>query len=180
MKLSVIEYSILLECREFLSECNGIPLYKSFNSCSELEFKSHQKVKIRSKNVSSAYDDIIDDIIDDIVEYKNFKNRSLVTTTVRPIDEINSYYVFIPDSFKCMNVKPGIDSNIGETYDLIDSSVDNIQLTIDNLFAYSYEYGNLSKAIQYDNDIIFYNIPYYYCIKIDKPFNEVIKFYDNI
>lgn len=174
MKLSVIQYSILLECSRFLEESNNIPMYKAIKN----NGKPEDKFKIRLKNQDENYFNSIDNSI----KYKNFKNRSLTTYT--NIEYIKSdydlYYVFIPDKYNCIYTKDNLKLDLKTTFDTIKNNIVNANESFEELLHYSYGFNDLSSAININDEIIFYNIPYYYVILANKPYEEILAFYGNI
>lgn len=173
MELSVIQYSILLECSRFLSESRTIPLYKALTNNHNRE----DKVKIRLKSKDEGYYTHLDNNLN----FKNFKNRSLTTyTNIEYINpSYNLYYVFVPDRFKCIYTKDNIHINFKEVFKTFQSNIENAGKSFEDFLKISFGY-NLEDAIDTNDEIMFYDIPYYYCIRADRPYCEVLDFYDNI
>jgi hypothetical protein len=173
MDLSIIEYSILLECSDFLSDSNNIPMYKHLP-----DNKDQDKVKIRLKSKIEPYYNHIDKGLN----FKNFNNRSLkcYMDIGKPIPGYIPYYIFIPDGFQFIYTIDNRTIDLASIFLELSNKLDNSGDTFEELLKYYYNFKKLETGLKSNAEIIFYDIPYYYCIKADKPYKDIIKFYGNI
>lgn len=174
MEVSIIEYSILLECSDFLIESQSIPLYKYLPK----SYKTQDKVKIRLKSHSEDYHNYIDNSLN----FKNFNNRSLTcyTNSDNSYDGYDPYYIFIPDGYKYIYTKDNMNIDLKTIFSELSFNFKNCTDTFEELLKYSYDLTDLYNGLTNNDKIIFYNIPYYYCIKATLPYEEILKFYGNI
>ena len=163
MEMSVIEYSILLECSDFLYETQDKPMYKVLQNQ-----KTQDKVKIRQKSQSNQYDSHLDQHIN----YKNFLNRSLTLYT-SPITSNDLYYIFVPDGYKCITTKDNLNIDLNDIFENLSNSISDVGKSFQDLLSYSYEFNNLKSGILINDNIIFYNIPYYYCIRVNGQYDNL-------
>lgn len=174
MEVSIIEYSILLECLQFLEESDTIPIYKYFPKFS----RDQDKIKIRLKTKTETFYNHVDNSF----KFNNFNNRSLDVYTAKDenIIDLVPYYVFIPDGYRYMYAKDNMKIQLKRTFqDLTDKMIRGSE-TFEELIKYSYKNEDLVKGLVYNDIITFYNIPYYYIIRADLSYQETIKFYGNI
>jgi len=174
MEISIIEYSILLECSDFLMESQGIPMYKYLPE----SYKNQDKVKIRLKSQSEDYHNHMDNSLN----FKNFNNRSLTcyTGADTPQDGYAPYFIFIPDGYKYIYTKDNMDIDLKLLFSELSDKLESGADTFEELLKYSYNLTNLHSGLTNNDKIIFYNIPYYYCIKATLPYEEILEFYGNI
>lgn len=157
---------LLKECSEFLEKSNGRPLYKVLPST----YGGFKKIKIRKKSKHKSEIEKYFDLAFYGI-YKDLRLRSMLAHLKKPTVETPEthevYYVFPKNGFKVIyNSEIGDYENyIKELEDKV-SKCENKDLILKELFSFSYNTVDFSDIDCYnDNDLLIYNIPYYYAIK---------------
>lgn len=151
------------ECKQFILQSNGIPMYKTLPSNKE----PFVKIKARHRR---AKDDILSKAFDLAFDDKNLLNRAIFCNTKEQIPEgYEKYYVFPVDGYdflyspRVQNTSVEYRDAILKTMEIMDdnNAMDFLKLVLSN------EYINydISTALREQYEIIIYNIPFFYAIK---------------
>lgn len=162
---------IQTECDEFLASSKELPLIKSLKKTE----KNFRRVKVRTKNISDDFVTSVNEAFEG--EYRNLYGRSIFCNGPhRNItdNEEEEVYVFPINGFRHF-YNPTVTfllSQYKKTYDTLNSSLN--ETSADSIFVdmlkYSYEETDVpfSDALFSEKEIIIYNIPYYYAVKVEK------------
>lgn len=151
------------ECSEFLNLSKGFPLIKnlpkSYNGFAKVKIRNKKKIPFNfSNDFNSAFP-----------EYKNLLNRCLLISQINSPDT-EPFYIFPIDGFKFI-YNPQISfliSHYTEMYKKLNEFVkDGAEKVFIDLIRTNFVDTRLDEAIKNKNEIIFYNISYYYAIRVD-------------
>lgn len=158
------------ECSEFIEQCNGLPALKTLRCNGEFV----RRVKVRKKNNSK--DEFIhnfNNAFDGM--YNNLHGRSIFCngTHLEPTANEELFYVLPINGFKYL-FNPNVDYH--REYQDIYNKMSNMmtheeceKIFVD-IIHYSYKESNvpLYEALLSEKEIIIYNVPYYYAVKVEK------------
>lgn len=155
--------SIIANCRQFLSESNGQPLYKMLPTNGE----GFRRVKIRRK---ARHSHLLEKYFDMAFreEYPDLRLRSMVAHTRIPTDVSSPYeelfYVFPTDGYKVLFNR---NLNDYETYlDSLNPLISSSETLVKDVIEYSFEKSlHIHEAIEIGGDVLVYNIQNYYAIR---------------
>ena len=169
MRLSAIEYSLMLECSDFLEESKGTPLYKYFPNSYPNQVKN--KIRLKSDKVEHFQ------YFDNVLCQKDVLNKSLVAVTSSERADIGytPYYIFIPDEYKYMYKTH---EKVLEPKDMLEElkmASQESSAIFEDLLKYSYNFENLFTGIENSDTIVFYDIQYYYGIRADIPYLDLME-----
>jgi len=176
--MSNILYKIKTECNDFISESKGNYAQKNLF----FDGRFIKKVKVRKKKTKDNFSQLFDEAFEN--EYKEIHGRSIFCNG--PHAEENEYkeafYVFPITGYKFL-YNPDIDyyREYSKIYDNLQTTMDgtSAKITFKDMIEYSYKQNEhkLEDALFSGNEIIFYNIPYYYAVKKSKhpDYTELLK-----
>ena len=166
---NIIE-KIQTECGQFLLESRELPLIKSLRETSS----NFRKVKVRTKNISDEFVETVNEAFEG--EYRNLYGRSVFCNGPHKNieNEEEKVYVFPINGFKFF-FNPNVTfflSQYKKTYDKLNLSLDekSAEAIFMDMVKYSYQENetNFRDALFSGKEIIIYNIPYYYAVKVEK------------
>jgi hypothetical protein len=152
------------KCSDFIDQRNGKPVYRRIPFCG-----TFGKIKLRfrqSCDVSAHVSETLDDVMHGVA-------RRTVVGYTSPLDDktanYDTYYLFIPNGFKCFYPRNFTDSasieTIRKTVDELISDPDDLIETIVKL---DYYMGNSIKDIpKTTNEIAFFGVPCFYVVHAD-------------
>lgn len=148
-------YSIRTKCSQFISESNGIPVFKKLQS----SYGTASKVKVRHTDTFTT-NSMLDEAFNDRIE------STLVPVVTQPLDTINEsdewYYVFPVNGYRYLYSDLLVDYRY-HTNKLVTKSIDRA-IIIDSLKE-SYIFNqNLSNGLNNSVEILFYNVPTFYVV----------------
>lgn len=166
---NIIE-KIQTECGDFLLASNELPLVKALKETSS----NFRKVKVRTKNISDEFVETVNEAFEG--EYRNLYGRSVFCNGphVDANREKEQVYVFPINGFKYF-FNPNVTfllSQYKKTYDALNLTLD--EESAESIFVdmVKYSYGEadtpFKDALFSGKEIIIYNIPYYYAVKVEK------------
>jgi len=155
-------------CSDFIKESEGLPIFKNLPST----YGDFHKVKVRIKkkedNLSKMFNNAFKNM------HKSLKQRAIFTNGSSSfISESNNYtpfYIFPINGYRYLyNTKVDSLDEHNETYNKLLENLTSEQALgiITELLNYTYNSANLKEGINSGAEVLFYNIPYYYCVKID-------------
>jgi len=168
--MSNILHKIKTECSNFIEESKGNYAQKSLY----FDGRFVKRVKVRKKKIKDNFSTLFDEAFED--EYKNIHRRSIFCNGPHSSENISDkpkFYVFSINGYKFL-YNPDIDyhKEYMKIYDRLKTTMDtiNVKDTFKDMIEYSYKQTeqNLENALFSENEIIFYNIPYYYAVKKSK------------
>lgn len=167
--------SIKKECSEFLKLSNGLPLLKNLNKKDKLIRR--EKVRMK-KNKNLDLNNIINKIYK---EHHNLIQRSILAHGAfgfEPIidDYKEPCYIFPINGFKFMYT-PYINDTINEYKNTLSNIPKSMEFDLfKDIIINNYSHDNLEKGLKENNEIIIYNIPYYYAVNCEYV-DEYIKYF---
>lgn len=152
-----------LECSTFLQESRGTPVYKRLPNT----YEDVRRVKVRKHKRNTAFANTFNEAFDD--EIKDLRQRSIFASGVEPVDtdDKEAFFIFPINGFKYM-YSPEVQHSTDDYKQVFESIFENIEdpeEIIRDLLKFSYIKTNLYEGITRDAELIFYNIPYYYCVR---------------
>lgn len=155
-------------CSQFIKECTGLPLMKNLPE----EYKSIQKIKARKRNFNNNFVETFNNTFGD-----NLCQRAIFTNGVKsfnPIfeNDLEPFYIFPINGYRYLYSSEI--QNSSEDYKLIFETTfqqlgsEKAKTVITDLFRFVYRQDNLNEAIEKGSEIIIYNIPFYYGVKVSQ------------
>lgn len=170
------ELAIIRErCSQFLEESKGLALFKNLPS----EYANFQKVKVRKKKDCNTHDKTFNEVFAD--ETQHIRQRALFANGIASFQEsteedLEPFYIFPVDGYTYMYSMEVENStnDYKQVFDLLleEFGEEKGKEVISELLRFSYKTDDLGEGIEKGCEIILYNIPYYYCIKISSLDNE--------
>jgi len=167
---------ISLECQQFLEESGGLPLLKY---CST-EYPNLHKVKVRKRKHRDniKFNELFNRVFS--VEYPSIRSRSIIINDdyKNILDEM--FYVFPIDGFKFLyspnikNSKNQYGTTLTEMQNMMKNEATSESMFRD-LIQYNYQQVDLEKAILDKVEIIIYNIPYFYVVRANVPYKQLLE-----
>lgn len=161
-------YNIIrTECSQFLSESQGLPLYKALPS----HYSDFQKVKVRFKR----HENIVENTFNQAFETPKLAQRAVFAYSNIPtiMENTDLFYVFPINKYKFLYSKEVTNSN-SEYKQVIDvmleafDSIDKATEIVSDLLKYTYSTTNLYEGLLAQSEVILYGIPYYYAIRANQ------------
>lgn len=160
-------YSVIQErCSTFIRESQHQPLLKNLSNT----YTDCHRVKVRKRkaqnSISSSFNEAFIDHGQNLQQRAIFANATLH----KHQRSMDVFYVFPIDGYKFMYSKKVSDSNAA--YQLASESLveqlgmKNGKETLTELLRFSYTNENLAEGISSGSEIILYNIPFYYAVRV--------------
>lgn len=171
------ELKIIRErCSQFLEESKGLVLFKNLPS----DYANFQKVKVRKRKDCNLHDKTFNEVFAD--ETQHIKQRALFANGIASFQEsteeedLEPFYVFPVDGYSYM-YSMEIENSTTDYKQVFDLLLEEFgekkgKEVISDLLRFNYTSDDLAEGIEKGCEIILYNIPYYYCIKISSLDNE--------
>lgn len=169
------KHPIVQECSDFIVESEQLPLLRNLPS----KYNDFHKVKIRQRKRKDDFTKTFNEAFDEI---PNLRQRSLFangsTSFIAESGNQEPFFIFPINGYKykySLEVK-----NSKEDYkDAFDVVLEQVQdeEVLKDLLKYTYTSTNLFEGIQHGSEIIFYNIPYYYAVRVSSvpSYNEFLE-----
>ena len=152
------------ECGMFLLESKGRPLVKALPRHAD----GFRKVKVRKKKIKAPFEQKFNESF--FTEFNEIRNRAVfVNGTQSSTEDTELFYVFPIDGYRFMYSKEVFDSTelYKNTFDrLIETAGAEGMDIFKDMLQLSYTYDNLPYAIDEGYEIIIYDIPYYYAVRM--------------
>lgn len=154
------------DCSAFLKETAGFPVYKLL----PISYANFQKVKVRQQKKHDTISEAFDKAFE---EYNNLRQRAIFGYGYIPkiVEGMEPFYIFLPNQFKYLYSKEVTNSTINyqnvlsTLFEKFENDDKAIEIVID-LLKYTYDRENLVEAIAAEAEIIFYNVPSYYVMRV--------------
>lgn len=168
------------ECSSFINESNGYPLIKNLKS----DNRYVRKVKVRTKKNSEGFIQKFNEAFNK--EHNNIYGRSIFCNGKHNYlkNDNELVYVFPINGFKFL-FNPNIEYHMeySKAFEKVEDKMTALEaenLLID-MIEYSYNSCNyaLHEALFSEKEIIIYNIPYYYAIKVSRHphYNDLLQIF---
>lgn len=170
--------TIKIECSQFLSD-STLPLYRFLPTA----YDDLQRVKVRTKKKTTQIKELFNKAFED--RYTNLSQRAVFaypTISETLTTDFEPFYVFPINGYKFAYCKEVENSNekyqqmIDTLFEQLNSSVTATDIVIDAV-KFSYSTTNLQEGINHGAEVILYNIPYYYAVKVKTfpSYNTILK-----
>lgn len=159
------QYDILrTECSQFISETDALPVYRSLSS----SYADLQRVKVRHHKKPSQLTTAFNKAF--VNETHNIIPRGVFTQSVLTESNLahEPFYVFPINGYNFLYSKGVQNSNVDLNHAmsvLAENAIDAVEVASD-LIRYTYTNKNLVEGINAGSEIIFYNIPYFYAVRV--------------
>lgn len=161
---------IKTECSTYLEESWGNPAIKNLH----FDGRFVKKVKVRRKKQSDNFIQLFDEAFES--EYREIYGRSIFCngSHQKPsVEDKYLFYVFPINGYKFLyNPDADYHKEYHNIYEKLKSTIDaeTAKLMFKDMIKYSYnaESIQLADALFSENEIIVYNIPYYYAVMCNK------------
>jgi len=164
---------ISLNCQQFLEESHGLPLVKWFTK----SYPDVHRVKVRKKKNKGEFDTIFNETFYE--QYPSLRQRSIIVNQTQVKDK-EPYFVFPSDGFKFIYSPTITDSKIqyGTTFDDVTKSLskETGKEIFKDILTYGYTDDSLKKAIVESAEIIVYNIPFFYVVRCNIDYNNLLEY----
>lgn len=160
--------AIQQHCGRFIAESAHIPLYKALPST----YGDVHKVKVRLKRSTNPVGDIFNEAFSKNTH--NLQGKAVFGYVTPPVvaEGLDLFYIFPTDTYQYLYSKEVTNSsqNYKQVVDtLIEAfDVDKATSIVTDLLTYTYNATNLIEGLQSKSEIILYNIPCYYAVKVSK------------
>lgn len=159
--------TIKLECNQFISESLGYPIFKCLpkNKDAFVKIKARHR-KTPDQQFKNAFDQAFKEQTTNLLSKAVFCNGDKTPTADEEL-----FYIFPINGYKFLYNKN--EKNTSKTYqnaltEIIDIVAENQAINLlTTILENDYTNENLSYAIKNNREIIFYNIPYFYAIKVE-------------
>jgi len=159
--------SISRHCSQFLKESDNCPLYKLLPT----SYDDVQKIKVRTKKQTQGrMFETLNQAFKN--KYAGIAQRAVFAQSILPMSEISlePFYVFPLDEFQFVYNKEICKSSVDiqQTVDTVFESMSSkhaIEILSDVLQS-NYTSVNLAEGIKANAEIIIYNIPCYYAVRV--------------
>lgn len=180
--MSNILTKIKQECGDFIEQSKGNHAHKNLY----FDGRFVKRVKVRKKKSKDDFSKLFDEAFEG--EYREIHGRSIFCNGPHSRETVDKglFYVFPIDGFRYL-YNPDIDyyREYMKIYDRLQSTMDSVNAknTFIDMIEYSYKEKPLSldSALFSGNEVIFYNIPYYFAVKKSKhpDYLELLKIIEN-
>lgn len=163
---------IRTECSRFLKESNGLPLYNTLPNT----YSDFHRVKARFRKQQN----IVSNHFNKAFEHNtpNLRQRATFAYSypMSESSELDLFYVFPIDTYKFLYSKEVKNSNndykqIMETLLETCNNMETASDIITEMLKYTYNTTNLYEGLLAQTEIIFYNIPYYYAVRVNSGYS---------
>lgn len=161
---------IRLECSSFINESANMPIFKNIQTASDPIAPNVFKIKVRHKKtennvIHQAYNTAFT---------TNIREKAVFTYSNVALCEQTSdlCYVFPKDGYKFLYSKEISHSN-EEYKDVLDTLIESVDIDkaytiITDMLKFTYTSTNLKEGIQSESEILFYHLPYFYAVSVNR------------
>ena len=168
-------YILKTNCSQFIEESIGNPLFKSLPT----SYGNFHRVKARLQKRKNE----LTEVYNKAFNHTNIRQRAVFAYASPPpiIEDTDSFYVFPINGYKFLYCKEVIDSN-SDYKRVVDTLFEQFNDTskateiITDLLKYTYLTENLHEGIVAKAEIILYNIPKYYAVRVNpnQEYSEIL------
>lgn len=150
-------------CSRFIYESNGLPLMKLLPR----KYNDVHRVKVRKRKLHGEFDSIFNETFEH--ETFDIRQRSIFARSVlsENTQTHENFYVFPIDGYRFMYNKEVDQSE--EKYKKVFEQLNNDDIGVDllsELLRFTYSNKNLYEGIYSGAEIILYNVPFYYAVRV--------------
>ena len=161
------EINIIIEqCSQFIEESNRTPIFRAL----PVEYNNIHKVKVRKKNIRNL-DYIFNEAFDE--HHPHMRQRAIFTypQLTECVSGTEPFFVFPIDGFKFMYSSEVMNSS--EDYNqVLKSVVESLGTVgsevITDMLKFNYTHENLTEGIASGAEIVIYNTPHYYAVRVNE------------
>lgn len=162
-------------CKSFLEESQGLPLVKNLSTANIVD-----RIKVRQRNFQSIIGDSFNEAFGDVYNKANlYQTVVFVNGLSVPLQEEGKepYYVFPIDGYEYLYCEQIRDTNrdyhttFGELFELLGEDKNRTKILLKDLMRNTYTNISLIEAINSRCEILLFNIPYFYAVKVSKVTN---------
>lgn len=159
---------IISECQEFLETSDHLPLYKNLPS----SYEDVHRVKVRKRKNQSDFSKYFNEAFED--EFAELRQRAVFANGISSLKEHEHneepFYVFPINGFKFLYSTEVQNSN-RQYQTVFEAVIENLdentaEETLKDLLKFTYKSSMLQEGIASGAEIILYNIPYYYAVRV--------------
>lgn len=159
---------IKARCQQFLHESQQNPLLKNL----PITYGDFHKVKVRHKRIEQQFDETFNDAFTD--KHKALRQRAVFTHGIisfePPIaEDLEPFYIFPIDGYRFLYSKE-VENSSNDYKQVFDTLLEQLgeqgMEMINDLLRVTYTENNLVEGIESGSEIILFNIPYYYAIRV--------------
>jgi hypothetical protein len=163
------EFSIIMErCSVFISNSNRIPIFKNLPT----SYSDCKRVKVRKQKTQDYISTPFNEAFDE--KTYNLRQRAIFTngkpSFIAEHDTHEPFYIFPIDGYKFIYSKEVKNSTTDykTVYEAITNKYGNNcgNQMLTDILKFSYTSTNLAEGIVSGSEIILYNIPFYYAVKV--------------
>jgi len=157
------------QCSCFIEESNGLPIFKALPD----GYSDVQKVKARRRNMRTSFADTFNEAFAEHIS--SLCQRAVYAYGLNVVEEadenLDPFYIFPIDGYRYLystEVERSSD-DYKQVFEMMfdQFGADKGKEVITDLIKFSYNSTNLAEGIERGSEIIFYNIPYYYAVRVD-------------
>lgn len=165
-------HPIIQECSTFIKESQGLPLLKNFPT----QYDDFHKVKMRQRKKHDEFYKTFNEAFNN----PNLRQRSITvngeSTFIPESKDLEPFYVFPIDNYKFLYSLEVTNSkqDYREAFELVVETFHDKEI-VEDLLKYSYTSKNLLEGIEHGSEIIIYNVPYCYAVRVsNNNYNEFL------
>jgi len=166
--------AINLECQQFLEESNDLPLIKW---CSTT-YSDVKRVKMRKRKRTDGFVRAFNKAFYE--QYPSLLNRSIIVNEDARDASDEQFFVFPSDGYKIL-YSPVVENSRNQysvTYEdmcdtLNESAAEDM---LGDVLKYTYREDSLAEAIESNVEIIIYNIPYFYVVRRNIDYTQILEY----
>lgn len=160
------KYLLKANCSQFIEEAASNPLFKSLPT----SYQDVQRVKARLQKKKTE----LTEVYNKAFNHSNIRQRAVFAYAIPPalLEDTDTFYVFPVNGYKYLYCKEVTDSN-SDYKRVVDTLFEQFNDTekateiITDLLKYTYLTENLRDGIVAKAEIILYNIPQYYAVRVN-------------
>jgi hypothetical protein len=168
-------YMLKVNCAQFIEESDGCPLFKLLPA----SYQNFKRVKARLQKRTNE----LTEVYNKAFNHNNIRQRAVFAYASVPSlhEDMDTFYVFPVNGYKYLYCKEVTDSNsdykrVVDT--LFEQFNDTVKATeiITDLLKYTYLTEHLHDGIVAKAEIILYNIPQYYAVRVNpnQEYSEIL------
>lgn len=160
--------AIAQQCSQFVSETQGLPIFKMLPA----EYSDVQKVKARKKNTKTSFTETFNGAFSS--HFNDLCQRAIYAYGESTVEKVcegdDPFYVFPIDGYKYL-YSTEVESSSDDYKQVFEMMFEQFgaekgKEVIADLIKFSYTSSKLTEGIEKGAEIIFYNIPYYYAVRV--------------
>jgi len=160
--------AIISECSQFIEEAGGAPLFRALPTT----YSNVHKVKVRKKKtnpINESFDHAFNEYHPQLRQRAVFTHGEVSDIVIEHNTE--PFFVYPIDGYKFMYSTNITNSNqqYQQVFEsIIDTFGDTVgPSTISDMLKFTYAHDNLNEGISAGAEIVLFNIPYYYAVRVN-------------